>query len=154
MSEAVEIARPAEAPLAPLVGLVERLRAEVTELQGRWEALGEELEAKRRRLSLAEATVELMLPRQEEAKEEEEREGVKGVGAPHAETAQFVSGQASVGCHVVKPLEAVSQWSRGLIVLDRLVLLSLRPPANARHHQVRESTSRRARASTSSRRCR
>jgi chromosome segregation ATPase len=60
-----------EARLAPLVGLVERLRAEVTELQGRWEALGEELEAKRRRLGLAEATVELLQRRQEEAASEE-----------------------------------------------------------------------------------
>jgi hypothetical protein len=49
-------------PLAPLVGLVDRLRVEVTELQGglealqaHCEALGEELEAKRRRLKLAEA---------------------------------------------------------------------------------------------------
>jgi hypothetical protein len=46
-----------QAPLAPLVGLVDRLRAEVMEMEGRWEALGEELEAKRRKLRLAEATV-------------------------------------------------------------------------------------------------
>jgi hypothetical protein len=52
-------------PLTPLLGLVEGLRAEVTQLQGRWEALGEELEAKRRRLGLAEATVELVQRRQE-----------------------------------------------------------------------------------------
>jgi hypothetical protein len=52
--------------LAPLVGLVERLRGEVTGLQERWEALGEELEAKQRRLRLAEATVELLTQRRGE----------------------------------------------------------------------------------------
>jgi hypothetical protein len=65
-----------EARLAPLVGLVDRLRAEVMELQGRWKALGEELEAKRRRLGLAEATMELLQRRQEEAASE----GVECVG--------------------------------------------------------------------------
>jgi hypothetical protein len=55
---------------------VGRLRAEVTELQGRWEALGEELEAKRQRLRLAEATMELMERQQEEK---------AGNGAVHAE---------------------------------------------------------------------
>jgi hypothetical protein len=53
-------------PSAPLLGLVERLRAEVTELQGRGEAPDEGLEAKQRRLRLAEATMELMQRRQEE----------------------------------------------------------------------------------------
>jgi hypothetical protein len=57
-----------EERLAPLVGLVDRLREELTELQWRGEALGEELEAKRLRLRLAEATVELLQrPRGEEA---------------------------------------------------------------------------------------
>jgi hypothetical protein len=68
-----------EAPLAPLVGLVERLRAEVTQMQGR-EALGEELEAKRRRLKLAEATVELLMrPREEEEAVVQGEEGAEGV---------------------------------------------------------------------------
>jgi hypothetical protein len=79
-----------EAPLAPLMGLVERLRAEVTELQGRWEALGEELEAKRRKFRLAEATVELLQRQQEAAKEEKEtgpEEGgamIEGESVPQA----------------------------------------------------------------------
>jgi hypothetical protein len=64
-------------PLAPLVGLVEQLRTDVTALQGRWEALGEELETKRRRLKLAEATVELLQARAEEAAHGEER-GAEG----------------------------------------------------------------------------
>jgi hypothetical protein len=55
--------------LAPLMGLVERLRGEVTVLQ---EALGEELKVKRRRLRLAEATVELLQARGEEAAQGEE----------------------------------------------------------------------------------
>jgi hypothetical protein len=46
--------------LAPLLNLVDRLRGEVTELHGRWEALGEELEAKRGTPRLAEATTELV----------------------------------------------------------------------------------------------
>jgi hypothetical protein len=51
--------------VAPLLGLVDRLRGEVTELQAQWEALVEELEAKRCSLSLAEATVELVRQRGE-----------------------------------------------------------------------------------------
>jgi hypothetical protein len=73
--------RPAveEETLAPLVGLVDRLRAEITEL-GRSEPLGEELETKRQRLMLAEATVELLTRGKEEAAppaaaEEEDRGG-------------------------------------------------------------------------------
>jgi hypothetical protein len=68
--------------LAPVVGLVDRLRAEVTELQGRWEALGEKLEAKRWRLRLAEATVKL-LQRQDDkaAAPEEAREAPAGGGS-------------------------------------------------------------------------
>jgi hypothetical protein len=46
--------------LTPLVGLVDRLRAEVEELQGRWEALGEELEGKRRRLRLGGHRAEIL----------------------------------------------------------------------------------------------
>jgi hypothetical protein len=53
---------------------------EVTELQGRWEALGEELEAMRQRLGLAEAPVELMQRRGEEAEQGEE--GGLGGGEP------------------------------------------------------------------------
>jgi hypothetical protein len=64
--------------LAPLLSLVDRLRAEVTELQGRWEALGEELEAKRGRLRLAETTMELMQRRQEEEAASEEQGERKG----------------------------------------------------------------------------
>jgi hypothetical protein len=48
-----------EEPMRPLRDLVDRLRVEVTELQGRLEALNEELEDKRRRLRHAEATLEL-----------------------------------------------------------------------------------------------
>jgi hypothetical protein len=83
--------------LAPLVGLVDRLRGEVTELQGRLEALGEELEAKRRRLSLAEATMELMRRRQEEAAPEEQAEPAGGgllcaLGEEHVSQAAQASG--------------------------------------------------------------
>jgi chromosome segregation ATPase len=53
--------------LAPLLNLVDRLRGEVTDLNGRWNALGEELEAKRGRLRLAEATMELMQRQEDEA---------------------------------------------------------------------------------------
>jgi hypothetical protein len=60
MGDAMAISE--EESLAPLVGLVKRLRGEVTELQGRREALGEELEGKRRKLRLAEATVETSTP--------------------------------------------------------------------------------------------
>jgi hypothetical protein len=70
-----------EGRLAPLVGLVERLRAEVTELQGRWEALGEELEAKRRRLGLAEATRELINMRQEDGTSRENEAAARGWGS-------------------------------------------------------------------------
>jgi hypothetical protein len=85
-------------PLGPLVGLVERLRAEVTELQGPWVALGEELEAKRRRLRLAEATVEVVQRRGKEAAREEEGEGPGGDGALYAEAEKAVSAQVRVGC--------------------------------------------------------
>jgi chromosome segregation ATPase len=72
---------------------VEQLRGEVTEVQGRWEALGEELEAKRRRLRLAEATVELAQRRQEEAAQTEEEEQSAGGwdGALHAGLGELVS---------------------------------------------------------------
>jgi hypothetical protein len=93
-----------EAPLAPLLGLVDRLRGEVTELQGRWEALGEELEAKRRRLKLAEATVELLQRRgeEEEAIQEGEnhdadvnKEGAEGGGALDTEEEEEHVSQAA-----------------------------------------------------------
>jgi hypothetical protein len=75
-----------EGPLAPLVALVNRLRADVAELQGRWEELGEELEAKRRRLGLAEVTMERIKQRQEEAPQAEEgQEGLEGVRAQDEE---------------------------------------------------------------------
>jgi hypothetical protein len=96
-----------ETPLGPLVGLVERLRGEMVELQGRWEALGEELETQRRRLRLAEATVELMQRRQKEKAPQEqddddshaEEERRKAAGMPCAEKEEQVSqpAQASVG---------------------------------------------------------
>jgi hypothetical protein len=90
-----------EAPLAPLVGLVERLRMEVTELQGRWETLGEELADKSRRLRLAEATVQLMQRGQEEeaAPASQEEEQPARAEALPAEPEEYASqrAQASVG---------------------------------------------------------
>jgi hypothetical protein len=93
-----------EEPLAALVGLVERLREEVEELQERWEALerweelGEELEATRLRLRVAEATVELLLERRrQEEVAQEEKGGAEGGGAMRAEDEESVSAQASVG---------------------------------------------------------
>jgi hypothetical protein len=103
-------------PLGPLVGLVDRLRGDVTELQEEWEALrsealqealGEELEGKRGRLKLAEATMELVLQRQQAEKdddddddEEEEDEPAGGV-ALRAGDEESVSqaAQASVRYH-------------------------------------------------------
>jgi hypothetical protein len=90
-----------EGRLAPLVGLVERLRGEVTELHKRWEALGEELEAKRRRLRLAEATVELVQRRQEEPAQEGGEEGEAEGGAEGGEPASQAAAQASVGYQAV-----------------------------------------------------
>jgi vacuolar-type H+-ATPase subunit I/STV1 len=97
-----------EASLAPLVSLVDRLREEVTELQESWEALGEELEAKRQRLRLAEATVELMQRQEEETATEEQAEPAGG-GLPRALGEEHVShaDQASVGCQI-SPSEARS----------------------------------------------
>jgi hypothetical protein len=91
-----------EERLAPLV---DRLIAEVTELQGRWEALGEELEAKRRRLGLAEATMELLQRRQEEAASEEGGGGVAGGGVGRAEDNEGHSqaAQASLGYQMRPP---------------------------------------------------
>jgi hypothetical protein len=76
-----------------------RLRGEVTELQAQWEALVEELEAKRRSLSLAEATVELV--RQWGERVAQVDEGVTAVDV--ASTVQDraraeVSTRASVAC--------------------------------------------------------
>jgi hypothetical protein len=74
-------------------------QAAVAELQGRWEAMGEELEAKRRRLTLAEATLNLT---QSEPKEETapalQETGPAG-GGLHAGEEEGVSkaSQASVG---------------------------------------------------------
>jgi chromosome segregation ATPase len=81
-----------EALLAPLVGLVDRLRGEVTELRGQWEALGQELDDKARRLNYAEATLEL-LQRQREEKVEEEDAWSEGKDEEDASQ----TGQASVG---------------------------------------------------------
>jgi hypothetical protein len=92
-----------EAALAPLLGLVERLQGQVTELQGRWEALGEELEAKRRRLRLAEATVELMQRRGEEAAQEEEGGKLGADGTLRVEDGESLSAQASAGCTFLSP---------------------------------------------------
>jgi hypothetical protein len=69
----------------------------VVELQGRWEALGEELEATRLRLRAAEATVELIQRRRQEEAAQEERGGPEGWGAVRAEGEESVSAQASVG---------------------------------------------------------
>jgi hypothetical protein len=104
--------------VAPLVGLVERLRAEVTELQGRWEALGEELEAKRRRLRLAEATVELMQRRQEEAGSIAGGGGSGRGGGCVPRMRRHVSqaAQASVGCQM-SPSEARHVQDCDVIVL-------------------------------------
>jgi chromosome segregation ATPase len=81
--------------LAPLVGLVERLRAGVTELQGRWEALGKELEAKRGRLGSAEASLELVNTRQDEAASGQQEQAAEG-GGLRAEDQQCVSQAAQV----------------------------------------------------------
>jgi hypothetical protein len=99
--------------LAPLVGLVERLRAEMTELPGGWEALGEELEAKRRRLGLAAATVEL-LRRQEEVASEEAMEGAAGGEARHVGDQECVSeaAQASVK-YQMRPPYGERDWILG-----------------------------------------
>jgi hypothetical protein len=70
----------------------------VTQLQGLWEALGEELEAKRGRLRLAEAILELRQRREEEAAPEEQAEPEAG-GLPrdpreeHASQADQASGK-------------------------------------------------------------
>jgi hypothetical protein len=90
---------------APLLALVDRLRADVTELQDRWEALGEELEAKQRSLRLAEATVELMKRRQGMAAAAQ-AEGPEGGGVPRAEVEEDVSqtAQASATCVQDEPL--------------------------------------------------
>jgi hypothetical protein len=95
----VATAHSAQEPLAPLVGLVERLRGEVMGLQEQWEALGEELEAKRRSLKLAEATIELLQRRQDAAAQEGEDEEAQPAGgwALRVED-EAISAQASVGC--------------------------------------------------------
>jgi hypothetical protein len=124
--------------LAPLVGLVERLRVEMTELQGRGEGLDEELEAVRERLGIAEATLERMPPPQEEAaaeededdaeEEEEEERPAEGGGleawlgaALRKDVSRTV--QASVG-YQMSPSEARSSLRSATVVLDRLLLPS------------------------------
>jgi hypothetical protein len=92
-----------EATLAPLVGLVERLRGEFTELQGRWEALGEELEAKRRRLRLAEATVELM-QRQRQKGVARQEDGAEECGPSRAEEERHYKSQAGKASFKHEPL--------------------------------------------------
>jgi hypothetical protein len=88
-------ARSDQAPSDP------RLQEEVTELQGRWEALGEELEAERRKFRLAEATVEL-LERQDEEAALRDKEGAAGAGVLQSEDDEDASqaAQVSVGCEL------------------------------------------------------
>jgi hypothetical protein len=93
------------------VRVIDRVRTEITELQGRWEALGEELEATRRSLRLAEATLErmqlpLVLATQEEVMVEEE-EGAQGcvVLCVGDEELMSQAGQASV-VYNLSPSEA------------------------------------------------
>jgi hypothetical protein len=126
-----------EATLAPLTGLVDRLRGKVTELQGRWEALGEELEAKRRRLRLAEATMELLQRRGDEAEQEEEK-GAEGGGASRAEEERHYethTGKASV----VVPHEPLRGHVRSVtdIMFFHRLLLALQPAASVRAHRHR-----------------
>jgi hypothetical protein len=72
-----------------LRALAERLRGEVTEMQERWEALGEELEAKRRGLRIVEGTLELLQQRHDTAQAQEGGSAIKGLrsAAPDAEGA-------------------------------------------------------------------
>jgi hypothetical protein len=83
----------------PLEGLVERLRSEVGELQGRQEPVGGELEAKQRSLGLAEATLDLVQHRQQEAAASQ-KEGQEGAGGLFDEMEHAVSqaAQASGRC--------------------------------------------------------
>jgi hypothetical protein len=130
--------------MAPLVGLVERLRAEVTELEERWETLGGELEAKRRRLKLAEATVELVEGRQEEKQTQgglllagAELPARGGTLRAEEEECTSQSTQASVGCSMSRVhQEAVPDCDVSL-VFDRLTLV-LWPATSARiqRHRV------------------
>jgi hypothetical protein len=134
-----------EATLAPLTRLVDRLRGEVTELQGRWEALGEELEAKRRRLRLAEATMQLMQRRGEEAAEEEK--GAEGGGALRAEEERHYESPAGKASVVVppEPLKGHVRSVTDLTVLHRLLLV-LQPAASVRAHRHRATVRKGPRA--------
>jgi hypothetical protein len=89
-----------EQTLAPLLGVVDRLQAEVAELEMQWKTLEWMLETKRRSLRLAEATVERMQRRQEEAAQQEEGGAGGGVvlRAGEEELISQVS-QASLGSH-------------------------------------------------------
>jgi hypothetical protein len=95
-----------EETLAPLVGLVDRLRAETTELQGRWEALREELESKRQMPKFVEATVELLTRVKEEAAPPATEEGEDRGGQLAVENEENDSqgAEASV-CHWTNPQE-------------------------------------------------
>jgi hypothetical protein len=84
MAPAVE-----EERLAPLRGLVTQLRAEV-------EALDKELEAKRRRLRLAEATLE-----REQAPQEGERDEGGDILPDHDEDYVSSAAQASLGDQMI-----------------------------------------------------
>jgi TolA-binding protein len=81
-------------PLAPLRGLVERLREEVEEMQERLEDLSEELEAKRRRLKLAEATLELQLRPETVSSGEDGEEQGEGAGVERSSGASAEGGQS------------------------------------------------------------
>jgi hypothetical protein len=80
-----------EEGLAHLLSLVEHLRAVVTELHGQWEALGEELEAKRGQLRLVEATVEIIQQRRGEGAVPGERVEPAGGGLSRALGDEHVS---------------------------------------------------------------
>jgi hypothetical protein len=131
--------------LAPLVSLVNRLRGEVTELQGRWEALGEDLEAKRRRLRLAEATTELVQRREGEAAGAEGGKESAGDGTMRAEEHGSHAGQASVGCTLEISQRRCPNCDVVSPALDRL-LLALRLAASVRAHQQRAIVRREPRA--------
>jgi hypothetical protein len=121
-----------EEQLAPLMRLMERLRAEVTELQGRWEALGEELEAKRRSLRLAEATVELLQRRHHESARSEV-EGGDGMLRPEDEDYASQTAQVNMGSRgKAQPHLTLSISSRDLTFSLNRLLLARRLAASVR----------------------
>jgi hypothetical protein len=91
--------------LALLWDMKDSLSAHVAELQGRWEALGDELEAKRHRLKLVEDTLErlasLQGSRGQEGGEEEEDEDRKEVSAQIVclYDCQATASHVSLYCH-------------------------------------------------------